>query len=149
MSGMMQMMMGMKGGGSGKGDWDMWGKGKGKSMGKDKDRATSTGESYMGVIKSFNELNNYGFIICEETKAKYGGDVFAPGKELADHHVGTQVLFELGLSHSGKPQAMNVTAMGMEEPLAKKLKMEDDKKAAFAAYRKSIEALPKPGKRHY
>merc|ERR1712224_290418 len=46
-------------------------------------KPTPTGEAFMGSVKSFNEVNNYGFIACEEVKATYGCDVFVHGKELA------------------------------------------------------------------
>lgn len=114
---MMQQMMGMMGKGWGGGKGDMKG---GKSSGKP---PPSTGESYVGLVKSFNAQKNYGFIECEDTNAKYGCDVFTHGSQLADKEIGAMVSFEVGLNKEGKPQGLNVQiADGSGGPPAKKQK---------------------------
>jgi len=113
-----------------------WGKGdpmgdKGKGKGKVSGGGpppTPTGRMFTGTLKSFNELNNYGFIECPEVKLEYGNDVFAHGKSLQPlgAYVGQVVYFELGVSAKGQPQAINLTAAdAVEEPLAKKARTED------------------------
>jgi len=107
---------------NGKGKGGDKGKGKCKSGcgSRERHKPTHTGKAFMGVIKSFNEANNYGFIECDEIKAEFGNDVFAHGKELCGHVVGETVYFEVGVSHQGKPQALNVQTIDDPEPLMKK-----------------------------
>merc|ERR1719163_1551732 len=74
-------------------------------------RPEETGEYMTGTVKSFNWDNNYGFIACDEAKAKYGGDVFVIGNELGDFDVGAQIMFQVGVNAEGKPQAIDVTSL--------------------------------------
>merc|ERR1719265_175301 len=97
-------MMGGKGWGGGKGDMK-GGKADGKSAGKP---PPSTGEAYVGIVKSFNAQKNYGFIECEDTKEMYGCDVFCHGSQIADKEIGSMVHFEVGLNKEGKPQGLSV-----------------------------------------
>lgn len=121
--GCMDGAKGSKGnGGRGKGGWS--GGGASRPIAK----PTPTGKAYTGVIKSFNEANNYGFIECEEVKAEYGFDVFVHGKELCGQMVGETVYFEVGVSNKGQPQALNVQSMdaaGVEPPVKKQKFGED------------------------
>jgi len=121
---------GMKGGKMGmKGGWDAWGcgkggkdggygkdggfcKGKGKKSGGGVLPTTPSGETFVGIIKSFNEKTGYGFISCEEVTAKYGGDCFCAKKFLGDHQVGDMVEFDVGLTPEKKPQAIAIRATG-------------------------------------
>merc|ERR1712217_335099 len=102
----------------------MGGGGGSGSAGKGAGKPTPTGKAYSGVIKSFNEINNYGFIDCEEVKNEYGFDVFVHGIQLSGQTVGETVYFELGINSKGQPQAVNVQFMdGVgNEPQAKKQK---------------------------
>lgn len=63
-----------------------------------------------GVIKSFNERTNYGFIECKELADIYGRDTFVHGKEFQGHYVGEKVSFTVYLGPKGQPQAFNVEA---------------------------------------
>jgi len=143
MMSMMGKMMGWdgKGDGKGAGKWKgMMGGGKGKGGGgpsgrKEKKLPTPIGKSYQGVIKSFNQSNNYGFIECPEVKAEYGNDCFLHGKELEGQigvtaGVGTPVYFEVGMNNQHKPQAMNVKVIEgggyTVEPPAKRQKFDEN-----------------------
>lgn len=72
----------------------------------------TTGKMYAGIVKSFNENNNYGFIECEEVKAEYGNDVFVHGKSLEGKSlsIGQIVHFEVAVSAKGQPQALNIVS---------------------------------------
>merc|ERR1711957_233509 len=106
---------------------------KGGKSGKPPAAPTPTGKMAMGVVKSFNTLNEYGFIECDETKAEYGNDVFVHGSNLGGLQlcVGQVVQFEVALNSRRKPQAVNIVVMeGMEgaeglsaEPAAKKQRL--------------------------
>lgn len=43
----------------------------------------SAGESFCGVIKSYNERRGFGFILCEETAQRFGRDVYLSKEEAA------------------------------------------------------------------
>merc|ERR1719350_1242247 len=104
----------MKGKGMGK-DMEK-GKGKDKGQGKDKgggearqpnNQATPLGD-FMGVIKSFNPNNGYGFIDCPDLKAIYFHDVFLHHQQLGEFSVGDTVQFTAYLDNSGKPQGKDL-----------------------------------------
>ena len=46
----------------------------------------------------------YGFIDCEETKLKYGRDVYVNGKGLNDLRIGEQCSFTISLNQKQEPQ---------------------------------------------
>merc|ERR1719265_1600501 len=106
-----------------KGGWDAWGCGKGGKDsgmmdGKGKGKTgrgviptSPSGETFIGIIKSFNDKTGYGFISCEEVTAKYGGDCFAPKKFVGEHKVGDMVEFDVGLTPDNKPQAIAIRAV--------------------------------------
>jgi len=61
-----------------------------------------------GQIKSFSEMNGFGFISCPELFEIFGGDVFVHRNQLAGHGVGESVNFAVTLNKDGKPQAYDV-----------------------------------------
>lgn len=72
-----------------------------------------TGERFFGVVKSFHQLNNYGFIVCSEVYNRYGRDVFVHGRQCSEDaanwlQIGTTVSFQLALNSQGCPQALEV-----------------------------------------
>eukprot|EP00928_Gymnodinium_smaydae_P009920 TRINITY_DN1371_c0_g1_i1.p1 TRINITY_DN1371_c0_g1~~TRINITY_DN1371_c0_g1_i1.p1 ORF type:complete len:569 (+),score=110.55 TRINITY_DN1371_c0_g1_i1:56-1762(+) len=75
-----------------------------------------TGRVCQGTLKSFNHINNYGFLACEELQQEYGCDVFVHGAEAADLPLGIAVSFDLALNSKGKPQALNLRPVGSERP---------------------------------
>lgn len=82
---------------------------------------------HVGIIKSFNEANAFGFIQCPAIEEVFGCDVFLHRKELAaGQEVGKEVQFNVTLNGRGQPQATQVTVLGeiafnspesLEEPL--------------------------------
>jgi len=70
-----------------------------------------TGETFLGIIKSYNDKNAFGFIQSDEVQARYGGDCFFPGRFVQENpglSVGDMVEFDLGISSKGQPQAIAV-----------------------------------------
>lgn len=98
---LMQLLAG--GGGGGK----SWGKGGGAwNSGKHKvDKSGGEVGEFTGVIKSFGEQKNYGFIECEEAGQ---GDIFLHGDEKKGFRLGMTVKFECVLNKDGKANAINV-----------------------------------------
>jgi len=136
----------------GKGGGKMFSKGrKGEDGGPPGGKPELTGRLCTGMIKSFNQANNYGFIDCEEIKEEFGSDVFMHGKELNNLQVGEQVQFEVGLNSKGQPQALSIVALDAAgEPPAKKQRLEeaapvagDGYEAAEASY--AEESYPEGG----
>lgn len=84
-------------------------KGKGKKGGVP--HLDSTGETYIGIIKSFNEKTNYGFIACDEIQTEYGSDCFCAGRYMNGHSVGDTVEFDVAVTPQGKPQAVAVRSV--------------------------------------
>merc|ERR1719203_81357 len=95
------------------------GKGKGKSAGHPNE-VTPLGD-FIGVIKSFNPNNGYGFIDCPELKALYFHDVFLHHQQLGEFGVGETggvpglrfgvgetVQFTAYLNNAGKPQGKDL-----------------------------------------
>merc|ERR1712232_663726 len=76
---MMQMMKGK----GGKGPYGGGGGGGGK-------KPQGTGQFLAGTVKSFNAMQNYGFISSDDVKTMYGSDVFCGGNDLANFQPGTQ-----------------------------------------------------------
>merc|ERR1712072_1459433 len=100
---------GCKGGWGGGGEG--WGGGKGSKGGQSNGMERRepgpapepTGETFVGIIKSFNEKNNYGFITCEDLQNTYGVDCFFNGKYLGGQNPGDTVEFDVGLNQKGQP----------------------------------------------
>jgi len=93
-----------------------------------------TGEFFTAEFKTFNEANGWGFVGCEELRARFGADVFAHNRELVNvpvKAVGEVIYFELGMTEDGKPQVLNaqpaggVAASVSSEPAAKKPRLDD------------------------
>jgi len=89
-----------------------------------------TGEFFTAEFKTFNEANGWGFVGCEELRARFGADVFAHNRELVNvpnKAVGEVIYFELGMTEDGKPQVLNAQPAGpvSSEPAAKKPRLEE------------------------
>lgn len=111
-------MGGGKGWDSGKGDG---GKGKSKdaSYGKAGGARSDAGPDVMeelgqgvGVLKSFNQKNGYGFIDCPEMKELGYQDVFLHQAQVGNFNVGDQVMFTCFLNSKGKAQAKDLCRPG-------------------------------------
>jgi len=69
---------------------------------------------YTGFVKSFSDINGYGFISSPEVKEKYNMDVFVHQHEvakltgLAGLPLGTTISFIIVLNPKGQPQARNL-----------------------------------------
>lgn len=102
-------------------------KGKGKEKGKDGDTRKGLGKGgprldgeyyaggrrFDGVIKSYVEKSNYGFIACDETYAVFGSDCFLAAYAVtAEIEVGAAVSFTVKLNKQGKPQAFDLGPPG-------------------------------------
>ncbi|CAK9027184.1 CSD domain-containing protein [Durusdinium trenchii] len=95
-------------------------------------RPTPTGEFFTAEFKTFNEQNGWGFVGCDELRARFGSDVFAHNRELVNvpvKAVGEVIYFELGMTEDGKPQVLNAQPAGAPiisvEPAAKKPRLEE------------------------
>jgi len=120
---MMKGMM-MKGGWGGDGPsycskgkgWNGTSKGpySGEKGGESARGPNPTGEIYLGVVKSINTNQNYGFIACEETHTAYQQDVWVLGTYLVGMSLGDSVSFELAISQRGQPQGINLKLVGGE-----------------------------------
>lgn len=93
---------------------------------------TPTGEFFTAEFKTFNEQNGWGFVGCDELRARFGSDVFAHNRELVNvpvKAVGEVIYFELGMTEDGKPQVLNAQPAGAPiisvEPAAKKPRLEE------------------------
>lgn len=75
--------------------------------GKEKGEEIPLGQ-YVGVVKSFNEKNAYGFVECAEISQEYGGDVFLHASDKGNFVVGDTVMFTGLVNTMGKPQARNL-----------------------------------------
>ncbi|CAD7947191.1 unnamed protein product [Amoebophrya sp. A120] len=67
--------------------------------------------AYIGIVKSYNAGNGYGFIDCPDTYQEYHRDVFLHRMEFeaAKCEVGNEVRFEVQTSDRGQPRAVNVS----------------------------------------
>mmetsp|Transcript_122346 Transcript_122346/g.191919 ORF Transcript_122346/g.191919 Transcript_122346/m.191919 type:complete len:149 (-) Transcript_122346:50-496(-) len=87
-----------------------------------------TGDTFYGVIKSFNEKSNYGFVASEQIQEKYNGvDCFFHGKLIGNLTVGDMVEFDVGLNTKGQPQCLTLRPLSMPgeegEPPSKMAKL--------------------------
>lgn len=62
----------------------------------------------VGIIKSFEEAQGYGFIKSPQATAAYNRDVFLHRKQLKKFKAGDTVQFRVKLSRDGLPQAMKL-----------------------------------------
>lgn len=113
----------------GKGAWGSSGKSAGKGGGGGGGGIPEgTGDTFYGVIKSFNEKSNYGFVASEQIQEKYNGvDCFFHGKLIGDLTVGDMVEFDVGLNTKGQPQCLTLRPLSMPgeegEPPSKMAKL--------------------------
>jgi len=64
---------------------------------------------HIGVIKSFNTENGYGFISCADLQEKgYSNDVFLHHNQVGQCRVGDEVFFTVYLNSKGQPQARDL-----------------------------------------
>lgn len=66
---------------------------------------------FVGTVKRFSADMGYGFIACEETQRKFGGDIFLhknQAEEAGDLQEGDGVSFTVQVSSRGQAQARNV-----------------------------------------
>mmetsp|Transcript_44417 Transcript_44417/g.96547 ORF Transcript_44417/g.96547 Transcript_44417/m.96547 type:complete len:740 (+) Transcript_44417:198-2417(+) len=68
--------------------------------------ADAEGE-FQGKLKSFSEMQGYGFIGCPSLHAQYGRDVFAHSSQLEGIRIGDSVSFSIQVKR-GQPQACGV-----------------------------------------
>jgi len=66
---------------------------------------------FMGIVKSNNPVNGYGFITCAETQALYKADVYLNQTEGHGLQPGQEVYFQVQSNQQGKPQAVGVSAV--------------------------------------
>ncbi|CAE8602353.1 unnamed protein product [Polarella glacialis] len=70
---------------------------------------TSSGMTYSGQVKTFNDGKGWGFIDCADTKAIFGSDIFFHRNDVSGAAAqGTQVSFTVDTSN-GRATAKNVT----------------------------------------
>mmetsp|Transcript_11294 Transcript_11294/g.25303 ORF Transcript_11294/g.25303 Transcript_11294/m.25303 type:complete len:280 (-) Transcript_11294:160-999(-) len=113
-------------GGWGKGGC-MWGKGFEKGFdkgGKGKTKTLSEHAKpdvqqvlgkYMGIIKSFNARNGFGFIECEALRMQgFQNDVYLHHSQIGTLQPGAEVTFTAYLNKKGQPQAMELMPLGAE-----------------------------------
>merc|ERR1719247_2024595 len=76
-------------------------------MGGEEGNTVQPGQIYYGKIKSYNEVRGWGHIICDETKALYGRDMFMLRSTLAGQpaKAGDQVSFSVIQGQKG-PEAV-------------------------------------------
>lgn len=72
---------------------------------------------YTGIIKSFVQQKNYGFISCPEVHAIFGGDVWLHGSQYNGQGVGSTVTFAVLLNQDHKPQAFDILSPKDDAPM--------------------------------
>eukprot|EP00931_Biecheleriopsis_adriatica_P060545 TRINITY_DN36372_c0_g1_i2.p1 TRINITY_DN36372_c0_g1~~TRINITY_DN36372_c0_g1_i2.p1 ORF type:complete len:1223 (+),score=250.52 TRINITY_DN36372_c0_g1_i2:26-3694(+) len=72
---------------------------------------------FKGIIKSYLPEKGYGFLVCEDARFKYKGDVFFHKSHVEGERVetGDTVTFALDPCIAGKPKALNVAKEKNEE----------------------------------
>lgn len=81
-------------------------------------------EWFVGMIKSYNEANGFGFVQCDKTFAVFGCDIFLHKTEwdslltatAGDCLVGWQIGFRIQLNRNGKPQAWECRPIAQAVP---------------------------------
>jgi CspA family cold shock protein len=71
------------------------------------------GQTYSGVIKSYNEVKGWGFIESDAATEMLGRDIFFHKRDLGDRtpSSGEEVQFSVGQNKGGHPQAKNLVFM--------------------------------------
>jgi len=67
-----------------------------------------TSKRHKGIIKSFNDTTQYGFIECKETFELFGRDVFIGSKQSRGLPVGSRIDFAVVLNKENHPQAFDL-----------------------------------------
>jgi len=75
-----------------------------------KQAAASLG-SYVGTLARFDLDRGFGFLECEESKVKFGRDIFLLKSRKGDCEIGDYVSFEVETGDRGRPQARNVQTL--------------------------------------
>lgn len=104
----------------GGGDFGCGGKGAKSSMKPPRTLSTETKPDvqqvlgdYVGMIKSYNQAQGYGFIECEALKQQgYTNDVYLHHSQIKDFTPNSQVAFTVYLNRKGQPQAMDLQPTG-------------------------------------
>eukprot|EP00928_Gymnodinium_smaydae_P091373 TRINITY_DN75097_c0_g1_i1.p1 TRINITY_DN75097_c0_g1~~TRINITY_DN75097_c0_g1_i1.p1 ORF type:complete len:536 (-),score=116.64 TRINITY_DN75097_c0_g1_i1:103-1665(-) len=81
-----------------------------------KDDAGLDDTRYHGKIKSYNTNSGFGFIECDELRAKHGSDVFLNQNVDGGIVIGGIVSFSIELNAQGKPQARKVCLEAKSAP---------------------------------
>lgn len=74
-------------------------------------RDSGLNDRYHGRIKKYTEMDSgggYGFIDCDETKIRFGRDVYIHAKQMQGLRVGDYVVFSITKNSKGEPQARAV-----------------------------------------
>jgi cold shock CspA family protein len=68
------------------------------------------GQTFTGMIKSYNATKSWGFIESQAAMQMFGRDIFFHQRDLGDHtpETGEQVEFSVGRNDKGHPQAKNL-----------------------------------------
>lgn len=78
---------------------------------------------FVGRVKDIR--SGYGFIACNETKKKYGRDVYLPWKQMQGVKVGDWVNFSVYTNDKGEPQAHRVVMAGADAEALQKRREKD------------------------
>eukprot|EP00927_Polykrikos_kofoidii_P080003 TRINITY_DN76861_c0_g1_i1.p1 TRINITY_DN76861_c0_g1~~TRINITY_DN76861_c0_g1_i1.p1 ORF type:complete len:358 (+),score=51.90 TRINITY_DN76861_c0_g1_i1:82-1155(+) len=81
---------------------------------------------YVGVVNRLIPTKGYGFVVCKESYAKYGNDVFLHSSQLDGLQEGMQVSFKVNVNAKGMPQAVDLSVAGTDQLI------EDDSAASVA-----------------
>ncbi|CAJ1397154.1 unnamed protein product [Effrenium voratum] len=86
------------------------GKGKGGKGGNGGNKGDLDGAWLVGRVKSYSDVNKYGFIESDAVKAACGGDIFMPAIQFVDKgiRIGDTVQVQVKINQKGKPQANQV-----------------------------------------
>lgn len=68
----------------------------------------SSGQRYVGRVKSHSSSGGFGFIACDQVRAQYGRDAWVRSADLNNFDVGTEVSFSLTFNSKGLPQARHL-----------------------------------------
>jgi len=81
------------------------------------------GTRYVGRLQNYSQKNGYGFLACDDTKAKYNADVFLHKAQYNELQVQSGGYIQIGAmvefsveEKEGKPQARQVTFLGSGAP---------------------------------
>jgi len=75
-----------------------------------------TEKRFIGVIKSYNAQQGFGFVFCPELKEVFGYDCFIHKQQLGPYVADDKISFAVFLSKDGKPQAFDVAPIDGKLP---------------------------------